>query len=143
MIIHSKKLWKNQYAVEKKDIQDSIFGMNRGKINNSFYAMCAVGELYAHNTRLKIESSGLPEDTFALAGTDEDGNVCILASCYKTGPRALTFDLSSLGEFDHADIHILDNARKLDRIFTLRDTRCPFDVDVVEDSAVILIRLRK
>lgn len=117
--------------------------MNRGKINNSFYAMCAVGELYAHNTRLKIESSGLPEDTFALAGTDEDGNVCILASCYKTRPRALTFDLSSLGEFDHADIHILDNARKLDRIFTLRDTRCPFDVDVVEDSAVILIRLRK
>jgi hypothetical protein len=117
--------------------------MNRGKINNSFYAMCAVGELYVHNTRLKIESSGLPEDTFALAGTDEDGNVCVLASCYKTGPRSLTFDLSSLGEFDHADVHILDNARKLTRIVTLRDFSRPFDVDVIEDSAVILIRLRK
>lgn len=117
--------------------------MNNGKINNSFYAMCAVGELRTHNTRLNIEASGLPEDTYALAGEDEAGNVCVLTSCYQTGPGTVRFDLAGLGEFDHADIHILDNARKLSKILTLRDISRPFDVHVVENSAVIMIRMRK
>lgn len=113
------------------------------QLTDAFYAMCAVGELREHGTRLALEGSGFPEDTRALAARDKDGNVCVLIAGYKTGPCSVKVDLSALGTFSHADIHLLDQERKLDKTQTVTDTTRPFEINTGTSSLVVLIRARK
>ena len=109
-----------------------------------YYAAKAVGELRAHNTRLDLQSTGLPDGSRVLASEDDEGNAAVLLALYKGGKRQVSFDWSALGTFKEAELFLFDDNHNLEKIASLSaPDNCTMNVNTGCESSLLLLKLRK
>lgn len=107
----------------------------------SYYGMKAFGEMALFENRIRTESTS--QAVSALTSADENGNMQILVSCFKSGGIDLEFEIDGLEKFSSVELLLLDDAHDLEPVFKTGKMNGAFHAATASDSSVFLIKCRK
>ncbi len=106
----------------------------------SYYGMKAFGETALFDNRIRTETDADGDSISALASANENGDMRILVSCFKTGTAELEFNIAGLENFSSVELLLLDDAHNLEPVFQAGKISGPFHSATLSDSSVFLLK---
>ncbi len=106
----------------------------------SYYGMKAFGETARFPKRVKTETVHRTPGVSALAAEQENGDLRVLVSCFKTGAAELEFELASPERFSRLELLLLDDTRDLEPVFRTGTIHGPLAATTPSDSGVFLLQ---
>ena len=102
--------------------------------------MKAFGETALFENRIRTETDADGDSISALASANENGDMRILVSCFKTGTAELEFNIAGLENFSSVELLLLDDAHNLEPVFQAGKISGPFHSATLSDSSVFLLK---
>ncbi len=107
----------------------------------NYYGMKAFGEIIKYDNRILVKTENMPAGCRSLAGVDEQGNMAILTTLWKSGPLDLSFDVDNIGDYSQMKIYMLDEKNDLEPVVETEGIKGKLKVKTISESSVVLIKL--